>query len=128
MVNIVPAGWHKREYEAPGSRSTRKTLATVAEVLELTYLQRLPLGSWQDGLTDEPEKNSRMPAVYIAEDCKLWSQFEAKRRVCNSWHFMTTSFDFTAYEQSGWAGPLAIELRNAFAASLNPSPTPSTTS
>eukprot|EP00972_Heterocapsa_arctica_P012135 1780310-Heterocapsa_arctica.AAC.1 len=48
LLSLAPDGWPAREHPAPSSRSTRRTIATVAEVLQLDLQSRLALGSWQD--------------------------------------------------------------------------------
>ena len=45
FVACVPPDWLPRFSHLPGARSTRRAVATVAEILALSHTERLPLGS-----------------------------------------------------------------------------------
>ena len=59
LTSLAPSAWPERRHEPPSSRSTRRTLATVAEVLQLGLQERLPLGSWQEDLSLAPSSSPR---------------------------------------------------------------------
>ena len=66
FIQGAPAEWPQRPPGAPGGRSTRRALATVAEVLGLAHHERLPLGSWVEDIADQNKKFNKMPARYIS--------------------------------------------------------------
>ena len=75
FVELSPSDWPPRHPGPPCARSTRRALATLAEVLGLSHQERLPLGSWVDPIDEGGRKFSRMPSTYIAGETRLWSQF-----------------------------------------------------
>ena len=111
----APPEWPPRPPGAPGGRSTRRALATVAEILGLEHHERLPLGSWVEDISDSNKKFNKMPARYIANDTKLWSQFASKSAICDSLGDAIIKLPAGVFAGSSWDGQVAAFLRSTFA-------------
>ena len=89
-------------------------MATLAEVLELSHTQRLPLGSWLDGLESNSRRWSKFPARYVASQTKIWAQFRAKKKVVEAAGQAIGLYHTNYSQPSAWAGPLADAIRAAY--------------
>ena len=114
FVMLAPAHWPSRFPGPPCARSTRRALATVAEILGLQHAERLPLGSWIDSLGTDKLRLSRMPATYVADETKLWSQFLAKRQVADVVGHQLQRLAPAQFGGTAWDGWFADSLRAAF--------------
>ena len=114
FIASAPSTWPPRSSGSPGARGTRRALASVAEVLELSHHERLPLGSWVDAVGEEGKRFSKLPATYVANDTKLWSQFAAKSKIATAIGQALQELKLTEFASQGWEGPVADYLRSAY--------------
>ena len=114
FVALAPAHWHQRHPGDPCARSTRRTLATIAEVLGLSHSERLPLGSWVDPLGKEGNWHSRMPSTYVAGETRMWSQVASKHRVASAVGDLLSGLTPAEFSGQAWEGLLADTLQASF--------------
>ena len=86
----------------------------------MTQSERLPLGSWVDGLTDDHAPRSKLPARYVAEDTKLGSQFAAKAKVCNAVGRALDTLPTEDIASTAWDGRVAAYLSSTYRANVRP--------
>ena len=119
FVACAPASWPPRCPGPPCARSARRALATVAEVLALPHEDRLPLGSWVDPFVEHRTSGSTMPARYVADETKLWSQFQSKATVCDAVGRAIADLNVRDVAGCAWDGFVASSIRDKFRAKIH---------
>ena len=76
----------------------------------------MSLLTWQAGdyVVEEGTTHNQMPAGYLADETKFWSQFQSKFSVCDAAGRAVAEFDTQVFAGCAWDGPVASALRSKY--------------